>query len=79
MGPGGAYHIGFIQDQGQTFVWTAEKETVKRCAVKTGKRRDAHIEILEGLSDEAMVVTKGASRLRKDGQTARIEREDGAR
>jgi len=68
-----------VEDHGQSLVWTADKDRVKRCPVKTGNRRDKWIEITEGLTDEAMVVTKGASRLRKDGQTARIVREDGVR
>lgn len=68
-----------VQLDGQSVVWTAEGETVKRCVVKTGATRGERIEIPEGLSDGAMVAVKNVGKLSRDGQTVKVKREDGAR
>lgn len=68
-----------IEAGGQPLVWLVEGETVRRCPVKTGAKRDQLIEITEGLSDGALVAVQGQLRLRRDGQTVRVRRDEGAR
>lgn len=68
-----------VERDGQSIVWTAQSDRVKRCIVKTGAKHGAMIEISEGLTDGAMVVIQGASHLNMDDQAVRITPEDKAR
>ncbi|MBF0502893.1 MAG: efflux RND transporter periplasmic adaptor subunit [Candidatus Riflebacteria bacterium] len=68
-----------IQLNGQSMVWCTQSERVKRFTVKTGARHGELIEILEGLSDGAIVVVQGASQLSRDDQNVRVNSERAAR
>jgi membrane fusion protein (multidrug efflux system) len=53
-------------------VWKVVDATAQRVEVKTGLRRDAKVEIVEGLQIGDTVVTAGQIRLSKDGTPVRI-------
>lgn len=53
-------------------VWKVVDAKAQRTEVKTGLRRDAKVEIVEGLRLGDTVVTAGQMRLRKDGTRIRI-------
>ena len=53
-------------------VWKVVEGKAQRTTVKTGLRREAQVEVLEGLQAGDIVVTAGQVRLSRDGMAVRI-------
>ena len=53
------------------FVYRVDDGKVQRVEVKTGQRRDALVEVVEGLAPGAVVVTAGQLKLR-DGAAVKV-------
>jgi RND family efflux transporter MFP subunit len=66
-----------VTKAGHSWVWTVTGDRAKRLAIATGRTHGESIEILDGLTEGAVVVTVGAAALRRDGQRVRVQRPDG--
>ncbi len=60
-----------VPQAGEFFVYRVVEGSARRIPVKIGVRRDAMVEILEGLAEGDQVVTAGM-RLQRDGQPVRV-------
>jgi RND family efflux transporter MFP subunit len=60
-------------DNGSTFVFVVNGDTLERRAVKTGETRGSDIEILGGIQPDVLVVVNGPPTLR-DGQFVQIQK-----
>jgi membrane fusion protein (multidrug efflux system) len=61
-----------VPQGGKSTVWKVVEGKALRTEVKTGMRRDAKVEIVEGLKLGDIVVTAGQIRLSRDGASVRI-------
>lgn len=60
-----------IAGSADVFIFSPDHQTVKKVRVRVGSYQGSQVEILEGLADDALVVTAGASYL-TDGQKVRL-------